>query len=501
MTLATAEPASGPATSVRALCRLAWPAILSYVLSNTYRVNDQFWIQNLGGEAQAAIGASMFVLIMNFAILFLAVGGALSLVARATGAGDRELRDKVIRHTFLLGLAIGIVLSTLGPPAMPWVVQWIGVEGRAAELAVEYLSVLFLFMLPMLFMPVLDNVLIGMGNTVVPLLTQIISLAVNFVLNPVFIYGANAVAEAPSPLVRPIAEWTVGLAEPLGLENGMGLGGAALATVISRTLTALLSIGVLTIHYRVRIVRWARVEFGLLRDLVAISAPVSLSIALYAGVYWVMLEAVMEPLGPEVIGGLGVGFQVFEGISFPCYMGIAMAAASLVGRCLGAGNRAAAQQAVRNAYLVGSAFGAAIAAAFWFAGPHVVPLFTRDAGVEREALTYVKILAFSQLFVAFESVNEKVLTGAGMTRPALWISGTGNLLRIPLAWALAYPLGLAASGIWWAINATTLLKAILLFRVVRRGHWLEHQVWSAASANGPGPEQRPDRSPSAGSRA
>jgi len=478
MTRAEPAPRRGPATGIGALCKLAWPAILSYVLSNTYRVNDQFWIQGLGGEAQAAIGASMFVLIMNFALVFLAAGGALALVARATGAGDRELRDRVIRHTVLLGIALGVALGTLGPPSMPFVVGHVGLEGRAAELAVDYLATLFLCMLPMLFVPLFDNVLIGMGNTLVPLVTQLVSLATNFLLNPVLIYGTDAVAAAPHPLVRPIAEGTVWLAEPLGLGGGLGLRGAALATVVSRGVAVLLALAVLAFHYRVRLLARARVELNLVRDLVRISAPVSLSIALYAGVYWVMLEAVMEPLGSDVIGGLGVGFQVFEGVSFPCFLGIAMASASLVGRCLGAGDPAAARRTVRNAYAVGTAFGVTMACAFWFGGPHVVPLFTIDAGVEREALNYVRILAFSQLFVSFEAVNEKVLTGAGMTRPALAISGLGNLLRIPLAWTLAHPLGFAASGIWWAINSTTLLKACLLQRVVQRGRWLDHRVWS-----------------------
>lgn len=481
MTAEPAAPREGPATGIRALCRLAWPAILSYVLSNTYRVNDQFWIQGLGGEAQAAIGASMFVLIMNFALVFLAVGGALALVARATGAGDLELRARVIRHVVLLGLFLGGVLSTVGPRWMPEVVELVGLEGRAAALAADYLGMLFTCMLPMLFVPVLDNVLIGMGNTLVPLVTQLLSLTTNFVLNPVLIYGSEAVARAPHPLVRPIAEWTVGLAEPLGLEAGLGLRGAALATAISRTGAVLVAAGVLTFHYRVRLVRFARVELGLLRDLIAISAPVSLSIALYAGVYWVMLEAVMEPLGPAVIGGLGVGFQVFEGISFPCFLGVAMAAASLVGRCLGAGDRVAAKRAVRNAYRVGTTFGVLMAGAFWFGGPHLVPHFTTDADVEREALTYVRILACSQLFVSFEAINEKVLTGAGLTRPALWISGSGNLLRIPLAWALAHRAGLGASGIWWAINATTLFKATMLQLVVSRGRWLDHRAFGDRS--------------------
>ena len=54
---------------------LAWPATLSFLLNNSYRINDQFWIQGLGAEAQAAIGAMMFVAIMTFALYYFSAGG------------------------------------------------------------------------------------------------------------------------------------------------------------------------------------------------------------------------------------------------------------------------------------------------------------------------------------------------------------------------------------------------------------------------------------------
>ncbi len=52
-----------------------------------------------------------------------------------------------------------------------------------------------------------------------------------------------------------------------------------------------------------------------------------------------------------------------------------------------------------------------------------------------------------------------------------WLSVPANLLRVPLAWWLAFPLGLGAAGVWWAINITTYAKALSKAWAVRRGGW------------------------------
>ena len=91
-------------------------------------------------------------------------------------------------------------------------------------------------------------------------------------------------------------------------------------------------------------------------------------------------------------------------------------------------------------------------------------------------LEYVRILALSQVFVAAETVNEKVLLGAGFTRPILWIAPLGNVLRLPLGALLAFPVGLGSAGVWWAINLTTVLKAWLFRRRVEAGDWLDHAL-------------------------
>ncbi len=452
---------------IRELIRLAWPTVLSYILNNSYRINDQFWIQGLGEKAQTAVGASFFVLLLNFSFIFLAVSGTLAFVARAVGARDDERRDRVARHGLLLGLGIGLITTFFVRGWTGRIVTWIGLSGDAATLGDDYLGTLFLFAVPLALFPVLDGILIGRGHTRVPMLMQCLAVVLNYILNPILIYGEHAAEQFSAPGVATLSRW----AGELGIE-GRGIAGAALATGIARTSGLVLGLAILRFSLGTRLLGRGRPDGGLLRSIIRTGVPSSVSIAVYSLVYWILLALVISKLGDEVTAALGVGFQVFEGMAFPCFLGISMGAASLVGRALGARDPDEAWGVVRSARRLGRVVGIAFALIFFFGGDALVPYFSRDEGVVRETMLYVKTLAFAQLFVSAEAVNERVLLGAGYTRPILWIAPLGNLLRIPLGYVLAVTLGYGAAGVWWAINLTTMLKALLFWLQVQRGRWI-----------------------------
>lgn len=446
---------------------MTWPAALSFLLGSAYRINDQFWIQGLGESAQSATAAVLFVAIMNFAAAILAAGGALSLVARAVGAQDLHRAHRVARHSLGFAIVLGLGFSVLGPVATPGIISLLGVSGATAELARDYLSTLFLTSIPLFLAPTLDNVFIGRGQTRVPMLLQLSAIGLNYLLNPLLIYGATAgtvMAGVPG------AAFAAEIAERLGIE-GLGIAGAAWATGLSRTTTGLVGLALMRAMYGTSLRPQARMNGALLRSLVRIAYPVALSIALYAGVYWVMLGLVFSELSDAVRAGFGIGFQVFDGLAYPLFLGLGVATSTLVGRELGAHRVERADRVVRSARRVAWTLGATMAALFWIFAVPVAHQFTDEPAVFKHVVLYANVLAFSQLFVAIEALEEKILLGAGTTRSIPYISGIGNGLRIPLAYVLGLSLGLGPLGVWWAINATTLLKAFLFWREVQRGDW------------------------------
>lgn len=422
------------------LLRLALPAAASVLLNNAFKVIDQYSVQWLGKDAQAAVGSCTFVLIGLFAIYSVVASGAGPLIARATGAKDFQERRRIVGNAITGALVIGgCVLIILGLFAA-LICNGLGLSNEVLALATNYLQWLAIFGFPLVLAPVIDTVFIAVGRTGLVMGLQLIATILNIVLNPLFIYVLD-----------------------------YGIVGAAIATGLSRGASVSLGFWMLWRQFRPQ---WQ--DFrpdNSLRRIIRVGLPLSWGIGLYALVYWALLRVAVSPLGPAVNAALGIGYSALEGFTWPIFWGISMAVASLVGRYIGALRLDQAKKTIRLAFPLMTILGLSAACIFWFWSEPLCRIFTDDSAVLQQAVLYARILAFSQLFVAYECLAEAVLEGAGDTRPILFWSAPWNILRVPFAWYFAIQLGFGSAAIWWVINVSTLIKAAGKWWVVLRGRW------------------------------
>lgn len=429
-------------TSLWELVTLAVPSSLFVLLTNGYRVVDQYWVDRISVDAQAAVGATMFVVVMAYATFELLSAGAGPLVARATGADDPEIRKTILGQSLFGGIVLAAGWTVLGTLAAEPIAASLGLEDAAREEASAYLRALALTCLPLVLTPLLDQAFLALGDAKTPLGLHALAVAANLVLTPLFVVGLDA-----------------------------GVAGAALASNISRGLAT--SWGVVNLARRTG-VSAANIRPGpQLARVIRIGTPMALSTALYGGVYWVMLSVAVSPLGPAVNAALGIGWSALEGLSWPIFHGVALAAASIVGRRIGARDPRGAYRAALFGLIPTTLLGAAATVLFTGFGETLTAPFASDPEVHRQAVRYALIVGASQLFVALETTAEGVLAGAADTRAVLWTSAPLNLLRAPLAWLAALHLGWGADGIWWVITLTTMVKAALKLTLVIRGRWTQ----------------------------
>lgn len=428
-----------------ALLRLALPAAASAILNNAFRVIDQYAAGSIGTSAQAAIGSSTFVLIAVYALYSLVAAGAGPLVARATGANDDALRRRVFGNSLLATQIIGVGVAIVGGLGADLIAAGLGLHGQTAADAATFLRWLAICGLPLAIQPLLDAVFVAIGRTGLMMGFQIAAAVLNALLNPLLIHDA-----------------------------GLGIAGAALATCLARAVVVILGLVVLWREFRPRRVD-LRPDETLVR-IVRVGSPIAVNTLAYAVVYGLLLRTTISPLGPEVNAALGIGFSALEGFTYPMFLGVSLGVSSLVGRHLGAGQPEEAMRAARIGFPMATALGLAAGAAFWFGAKPLCGAFTSDPAVLDAAVTYARVLALTQVFVSWEALAEGVLAGAGDTRSIFWLSAPLNALRVPLGWAFAFPLGMGAAGVWWAINLTSVAKALGKGIAARRGAWMRTSV-------------------------
>lgn len=418
---------------------LALPAAASAVLNNAFRIIDQRAAEHLGTSAQAAMGSCVFVLIAAFALHSLVAAGAGPLIAHATGAGRVDERRRVFVRALRAAAAIGLVIAAIAAVGAPAIVRLIGLEGETAARARTFLQVLLIGGVPAALAPTLDATFIALGRTRTMMALQVLAAVLN------------------------------GVGNVLALRAGYDVGGTALATVLARTVATGLGLYLLAQALELRRSDLQRDPPAAYGRMLRIGAPVATNTLAYAAVYWALLHAAISPLGDAVNAALGVGFSALEGVSYPIFLGLSQAVASIVGRRLGAGQPDEAARGARLAlpWMLGAGVTAGLV--FHLGADPICAVFTHDPAVLAEARVYARTLAWSQPLVALEALAEGVLGGAGVTLPIFLWSVPLNLARVPLGVALGGAFG--ARGIWWAINLTTLAKALGKGWTAARGSW------------------------------
>jgi putative MATE family efflux protein len=432
----------------RSLFLLAVPIMAANILQVAYQLIDAFWVGRLGAFAVAAVSISMpimFVLVaagMGFAI------AGTTLIAQYTGARDQAMVDHVAAQTLVTIVAVSVVLGTLGFVLAPWLLQLMGVAPDVYRNALAFLRITFVA-LPFLFVYAMVQALMrGVGEVRAPLYIVAVTVAINFSLDPILIFGKLG---APA--------WSVA--------------GAAIATLISQALAAAVGLRLLFggrygihVHWRDFIP-----DLGFVKRAFLLGYPASIEQSA-RGLGMTALTFLITSFGTVATASFGVGVNVFNVMLIPA-MGFSMATSTLVGQNIGAGNVARAGKVAKLAGVItfGVLTGFGILCVIF--APAIVRFFVpEDPRVIAEGAVYIRVVAWSFGFIGLQFALMGVLRAAGEMIPAMVISLISQwVLQIPLAYVLSRHLGMGVDGIWWSTPVANVVTAAIATIWFARGTW------------------------------
>jgi putative MATE family efflux protein len=431
-----------------AIVILAIPMILEMGMESLFAIVDIFWVAHLGADSIAVVGLTESVLALVYAV---AVGlsiGATATVARRVGEKDLDEAAHTATHVVYLGVIVSAVMGIIGVVAAPYIFRVLGAEPQVTELGLPFMRIMFGTNAVIVFLFLLNAVFRGAGDAAIAMRVLMLSNGLNIILGPLFIFGVGFFPE-------------------------LGVTGAAVATCVGRgtgVVYAAWSLflkkgGRLEVHAR----HW-RLNPELLWSLVRLSSTAVLQF-LIGTASWSGLIRVIAGFGSVAIAGYQIGLRVIIFILLPA-VGLANAAATLVGQILGAGKPERAERSVWIAGAINAVILGAAGLLFLFFSETVAKIFTDDVDVLRYASECLFIVAFGYAFYGLGMVVETAFNGAGDTITPTYLNlFVFWLFEIPLAYVLAYHFELGPTGVFLAITVAFSVLAVLSALLFKRGRW------------------------------
>ncbi len=426
---------------------LAFPAVLSMFAIVANNFIDTALVGHLGNAELAAVGSAGFIIWMIFSLMDIFSIGTVAIISRDIGAGQGETAGEKTRSIFRFSIIFSSILAVIGFSFSGIILRLLNLGPEVESMATVYLKIIFLAVPPMFIGEVIWATFRSVGDTKTPMIIMVSTVVLNIILDILLIYGI----------------WIFPRLETVG---------AAVATAISHILGTVLGLYFVKkgrVPYRIIPRKLFPIDFSVIGKMFRIGAPVSLSSINFSLVYLAMTR-IMSEFGTSAIASIPVGNRA-ESISYMTCFGFYMAISSIVGQNLGAKSPERAAKAVWTSAGILSIVTIAFSAIFFFLPEQIASLFSNEIDVIKYGADYLRIMAVSQIFMGFEFAFGGAFSGAGHTLPPTIVSIPGTLIRIPLAYYLAIPLGLGPAGIFWAITISTGLKGIAILIWFKFGKW------------------------------
>ncbi len=362
------------------------------------------------------------------------------MTARAIGEGRPEATGAILRrglvYAFQIGLASAVLLVLAGGPAL----HAVGLSPALANGATAPLQVLALSLLPILLADAGMFWLEAHGRAVPGMVAMWAANIVNLVLNLWLVPGTSgfpvsgAVASGWSTTISRLA-LLVFIAAAIALWPAARSYGAFRKAEPDRQAEA----------------EQRRIGYGTATSYFIESAAFG-AMSIFAG--W---------LGAQAVAAWAIVFNV-AAVIFMVPLGLSAATAVLVGQAHGARSRAGVATAGRLGFLVTAVVLLLVCAGVAIGNRAIAAAYTADTAVAAIAAAALLLSCLFYLADGLQCVAAQALRARG----DVWLPTATHLasylaLMIPLAWALAHPVGLGVTGLVLGIIAASLVSAVLLW--------------------------------------
>ena len=423
-----------------AIRKLAIPIMISMLLTASYNIVDGIWVAGLGQAAIAGIGfvTPIFMILNGFSV---GLGnGATSSISRAVGARNHEGASKSATHSLLIFLVASILLTLIFLIIQEPLLIAYGASGQSLVEGIKYGTPLFMGLFAFMFANGGSGILRGEGDMKRAMYAIIVSVILNFILDPLFIYVLN-----------------------------LGSAGASLATITSSIGSAIVIMYWILIKKDTYVdvtFKEFKFESNIARDILKVGIPSSLDMLMMSIAMSFYLIFISSVGGEYGIAAFTSGQRLYLfGIMPLTAVGSAVAAVS--GSSFGANN----WKYLSRTHTYGTKFATIIAILIMLIlvvfAPQLSLIFAytpETAPLIPEITNFLRIASFGLLLVGIGMPSSFMYQGIGRgTTSLIWTIIRELIFTVSFTYIFGIILNWGLTGIWVGLAVGRILASILNF--------------------------------------
>ena len=443
---------------LKGILTLSIPTMLGMMFETLYEIVDMAWVARLSINSVAAVTIFATVWWILNIVNDIVGTSSVSIISRFYGSGDKEKTVEAIEQTiifkFLLALIVGIGMSFI----IPFILSPLAGNKDVLDQAIVY-GRIRLITLPLAFSSYTVNTALRcIGDARKPLYIMAFSGVLNMLLDPIMIFD-----------VIPY----------IGIRGmGLGIAGAAYATVISQAAAFIVGLYILMSgksYIRIGFKRGIYFVKSIDKKLLTIGLPTGLE-GLLRNIGGFVIMRFIAAYGVGVVAAYGICIRIISLIIMPVF-GLEMGTSVIVGQNLGAGDCKRAEEA---GYLTAKvSFGLMLATGLvlmLFPG-FIMHIFTASEEIIRIGISFLRYFAVAALLMGPAGALASILFGAGDNTPSMlgalisvW------LVQIPLLYVFVQLLQLNVEWVWMTYIFAYAVQLLNIIYFVKRGAWKDKCV-------------------------
>ena len=439
------EERLGTAPLLKLIFSLGIPAVLAQLVNLLYSIVDRIYIGHIPGVGALALtgmGLCTPVLLIVSAFSAFVGMGAAPLAAMELGRGDREKASRIMNNGLIMLLVFSVILPVVLLSVREPLLRFFGASDDTIGYADSYLRIYLCGTLFVQLSMGLNSFISGQGQAKRAMLSTCIGAVSNIILDPIFIFAF-----------------------------GMGVQGAAIATILSQAISAVWILSFLVSEKSaVRISRrMLRPRLDIILKIAALGISPFIMQSTESLISIVFQNGLQRYGGDLYVGSYTILSSIMQLMVFPAN-GFAYGTQPIISYNFGAGNF----ERVRKNFWIVSAVCFAYTTVFYMAAllapEFLTGLFTSDGVLVSLAAAKLPIFLGGMVFFAFQMAAQVSLLGTGQAKISLFIACLRKIILLtPLA--LILPVFMDVDGIYWAepiSDTISALTSLVLFICVSR---------------------------------